>query len=61
LRENKPELSKGDAIESADEIWLAAHLSLTPEHAADLATGLMKRFEGVEKNLEGDQHADRTG
>ena len=39
LRENKPELTKEEALEFADEVWLAAHLSLTPEHAADTATG----------------------
>ena len=49
LRQNKPELSRDEAIEAAVEIWLAAHPSLSPEGVADLAWDLMKGY-GDESN-----------
>lgn len=56
IRENKPELTRDEAIAAADEIWTAAHASMTPEQAADMASSLIERMEMGSTPDEGEDH-----
>lgn len=38
-----PELTEEESMLAAEDLWEASHLALTPEQAADFATGRMAR------------------
>lgn len=55
LGERHPELSPTHAVESAEDLWSSARGDLSPEEAADMATGHLEPLEHLDHCFDCDE------